>query len=580
MQHELIKELTLGQRYEILELIGSGGMADVYTAHDSLLDRIVAVKILKAELAGDAAFVEKFQREARAAAKLTHPNIVNIFDVGANETEFGTLHFIVMEYVSGETLKTKIANEPTGHLSVSESLFIAKEIARALSHAHQNNLVHCDIKPHNILITQDGRAKVADFGIARAVTSSTMTYNDNVIGSVHYFSPEQAKGAKVTPKSDVYSLGVVLFQMLTGILPFTGETPVSIALKHLQQDPPSLREIDDTIPPIVEAIVLRAMAKDPNERMTSHDLVDDIIQAENFLGFATFPTGATDPFMTQLLPRVAEEEEPPKKKKNSIGSKLLWIVGTLFLFALGVGIAFFAFSHLWSVPETSVPNVVGKNQTEAETILNKGNLMVEVVQRYDDDIPSGQVISQSPLANSKVKEGRVITLTVSRGGEEITVPSLKGLMQRYAEETLERAGLKIGKLIPKEGDDPAGVVLAQSPESGTKVLKGKEVDLIVSKGKQPKRVRVPNFAGGTLEMAKITLGNLKLYVGDVTIQKSRQAQDTIISQTPKANTEVEEGTRVDFVISDGSGAISQQPTVEEKPSKSLSRIKWKDKKNS
>ncbi|MBQ1470489.1 MAG: serine/threonine protein kinase, partial [Schwartzia sp.] len=204
---------VLDNRYEILERIGGGGMADVYKAHDKILDRVVAVKILHAQLAGDKEFLAKFQMEAQGAARLSHPNIVNIYDVGVEDG----MHYIVMEYVDGETLKDKITRE--GHLSIPESLKIAKEIAEALSHAHKNNLVHCDVKPHNILVMQDGRVKVADFGIARAVTSTTMTYNGNVVGSVHYFSPEQAKGTKITPKSDVYSLGVVLYEMLTGHLP-------------------------------------------------------------------------------------------------------------------------------------------------------------------------------------------------------------------------------------------------------------------------------------------------------------------------------------------------------------------------
>ncbi|MBR5163283.1 MAG: serine/threonine protein kinase, partial [Schwartzia sp.] len=248
---------VLEERYELLEHIGGGGMADVYKAHDTVLDRMVAVKILHAQLAGDEDFLEKFHLEAKGAARLSHPNIVGIYDVGQDAER----HYIVMEYIAGETLKKKIQRE--GRLSVEESLRIAKEIARALREAHANNLVHCDIKPHNILVTPDGRVKVADFGIARAVTSSTMTYNGNVVGSVHYFSPEQAKGTKITPKSDIYSLGVVLYEMLTGELPFTGETTVSIALKHLQEEPRPVCQHDRTLPPMVEAIVQKAMAKDP-----------------------------------------------------------------------------------------------------------------------------------------------------------------------------------------------------------------------------------------------------------------------------------------------------------------------------
>ena len=253
----------LAQRYELLENIGGGGMAEVYRAHDKLLDRTVAVKILHPQLANDAEFIEKFNREAKAAAKLAHANIVNIYDVGVDQGN----NFIVMEYVGGDTLKNYI--QKAGCLETEEALHIAMEIASALCAAHRSNLIHCDIKPHNILVMNDGKVKVTDFGIARAVSSSTMTYGGDVIGSVHYFSPEQAKGTAITPKTDIYSLGIVMYEMLSGRLPFNGETSVSIALKHLQDTALPLRQVNPNIPPIVEASVQKAMAKDANERPSS-----------------------------------------------------------------------------------------------------------------------------------------------------------------------------------------------------------------------------------------------------------------------------------------------------------------------
>ena len=281
----------LDQRYELEELIGGGGMADVYRAKDRLLNRPVAVKILHEAFKQDKEFIDKFQREAQAAARLSHPNIVNIYDVGVADGD----HYIVMEYVPGRTLKDRIRQE--GHLSVSESLRVAREIAEALAHAHANNLVHCDIKPHNILMMNDQTAKVADFGIARAVTESTMTYSGNVIGSVHYFSPEQAKGTMITPKSDVYSLGVVLYEMLTG------ENPVSIAMKHLQDEPTPVRRIDPDIPPVVEALVSRMMAKDPAMRPSSEEVAHEVEQAKAMMN-GNAPAAAPDPYATQVLPRV------------------------------------------------------------------------------------------------------------------------------------------------------------------------------------------------------------------------------------------------------------------------------------
>lgn len=334
----------LDQRYELEELIGGGGMADVYKAKDRLLNRPVAVKILHEQFKQDKEFIDKFQREAQAAARLSHPNIVNIYDVGVADGD----HYIVMEYVPGRTLKDRIRQE--GHLSVSESLRVAREIAEALAHAHANNLVHCDIKPHNILMMADGHAKVADFGIARAVTESTMTYSGNVVGSVHYFSPEQAKGTMITPKSDVYSLGVVLYEMLTGKLPFTGDNPVSIAVKHLQEEPVPVRQIDPSIPPVVEAIVSKAMSKDPAMRPTSAELVQDIRQAERMLMTGAQPVNMMpqDPDATQVLPRVQPqqnipprrasqedyEDDEPKKEKSIFKSKK-FIIGLLMVLFAG-----------------------------------------------------------------------------------------------------------------------------------------------------------------------------------------------------------------------------------------------------
>lgn len=539
---------VLDNRYEILERIGGGGMADVYKAHDKILDRVVAVKILHAQLAGDKEFLAKFQMEAQGAARLSHPNIVNIYDVGVEDG----MHYIVMEYVDGETLKDKITRE--GHLSIPESLKIAKEIAEALSHAHKNNLVHCDVKPHNILVMQDGRVKVADFGIARAVTSTTMTYNGNVVGSVHYFSPEQAKGTKITPKSDVYSLGVVLYEMLTGHLPFTGETTVSVALKHLQDQPRSIRSIDAQIPAVVEAIVFKAMSKDPNDRPDASGMAEDIASTERLLGFKQETVPAVDPFATQMMPRVSEADleivedeelqQPVYKSRKFIFS----IVAVLVLgFAIG---AFLSFGKFWSSAEITVPDVTGRPVALAKQLLEAQNLRVNIAETYDANVPAGQVAKQSPEAGSVVKEQRVITIYVSKGGEELTMPDLKGLSKSAVEEKLRKMGLVVGSVYMKESDKDVGTVLDQDPQPGSKINKGKSVDITVSKGKKVQLVKVPDFTGGTIDAAKSSLKSLGLKVGSVSKQNSKQAPGTIISQSPNG-TSVEEGTSIDFVVSNG-----------------------------
>lgn len=554
----------LDQRYELEELIGGGGMADVYKAKDCLLNRPVAVKILHEEFKQDKEFIDKFQREAQAAARLSHPNIVNIYDVGVADGE----HYIVMEYVPGRTLKDRIRQE--GHLSVSESLRVAREIAEALAHAHANNLVHCDIKPHNILMMADGHAKVADFGIARAVTESTMTYSGNVIGSVHYFSPEQAKGTMITPKSDVYSLGVVLYEMLTGKLPFTGDNPVSIAVKHLQEEPVPVRQIDPAIPPVVEAIVSKAMSKDPAMRPTSAELVQDISQAERMLMAGSQPMPqmapmAQDPDATQVLPRVQPTQQPipprrapqdegydedePEKEKSIFKSKK-FIAGLLVVLLTGFFVgAFMSYGKFWSTAEVTVPDVTGKQMTLARQILEDKKLRVNVAETYNADVPAGQVVSQNPTAGSKVKEQRLVTIYVSKGGEEIEMPDLTGLSKSDAEAQLKKMGLKLGSVYEKYSNEEAGTVIKQDPKAGTKISRGQTVDITVSKGKQSHKVSVPDVTGVSLDAAKATLQSRGLKVGSVSKQESRQAAGTVVSQSP-ASGEVEEGSSISLVIAE------------------------------
>ena len=556
---------VLDQRYELQELIGGGGMADVYRAQDLLLNRPVAVKILHEQFKSDTEFINKFNREAQAAARLSHPNIVNIFDVGVMDDA----HYIVMEYVPGRTLKDRIKQE--GHLSVGDALQVAKDIARALAHAHANNLVHCDIKPHNILMMPDGSAKVADFGIARAVTESTMTYTGNVVGSVHYFSPEQAKGTLITPKSDVYSLGVVLYEMLTGALPFTGETPVSIAMKHLQEEPVSVRQLDSAIPPVVEAIVARAMSKDPAMRPAAAEFMHDIQQAEQMLGAGQGfgPATPADPFATQVLPRVEEpaepvvsrrerhqaasyEDEEPEQEKSIFKSKA-FIAGLIMVLVMGFFAgAFMSYGKFWSTAEVVVPDVTGKQMTLARQILEDKKLRVNVAETYDASVPAGTVVSQNPEAGAKVKEERLVTIYVSKGGESLEMPDLKGLSRKDAEEKLTKMGLKIGSIYERNSDEEAGTVIATDPRAGSKINKGQSVDITVSKGKKEKKVSVPDVTGLPLEAAKEAITSAGFHVGSVSKEPSKQAEGTVVSQSPAGGSSIAEGTAVNLVVAEAS----------------------------
>ena len=552
-------ERVLDGRYALEMPIGSGGMADVYRAKDQLLERTVAVKILHRQYENDTEFIARFQCEAKAAARITHPNIVNVYDVGVAEGR----HYIVMEYVPGRTLKERIKEEVV--LPVPEALRIAGQIASALAQAHADRLVHCDIKPHNILVMPDGTVKVADFGIARAVTESTMTYNDSVMGSVHYFSPEQASGTTITPKSDVYSLGIVLYEMLTGHVPFDGNTAVSIARRHLDEEPQPLHSILPGIPPVVDALVMRMMAKDPAQRPDSAQLVRDIRRAEQLsasigetAGIPAFDPDATrvlTPGEAQEISAFAEEgeESPDAVEKRSFFRTRKFIFGLVLVLILGffTGI-FLSFGKFWSTVEVTVPDVTGKQMTLARQILEDQHLRVTVAETFDADVPVGVVVSQSPEAGMTVKEERAITIYVSKGGEALEMPNLRGLKQTDAIDRLQKMGLRLGSSYETFSDEEVGTVISQDPRSGARISKGQTVDITVSKGQKVKKTNVPNVKGVPIDRARSMIEESNLKVGTVAQEENSQAAGTVTAQSPAAGTEVDEGTAVRLTVSEGS----------------------------
>ena len=570
-------ERVLVGRYALEALVGSGGMADVYRAKDQLLERTVAVKILHQQYENDTEFIARFQREAKAAARMTHPNIVNVYDVGVAEGR----HYIVMEYVPGRTLKERIKEE--GPVPVSEALQIARQIAGALAQAHANNLVHCDIKPHNILVMPDGNVKVADFGIARAVTESTMTYNDNIMGSVHYFSPEQARGTVITPKSDVYSLGVVLYEMLSGRIPFDGNTAVSIARKHLEEEPQPLHVLVPGIPPVVEALVTRMMAKDPAQRPDGTTLVQDIARTEQIVHSDTAVLPAFDPDATRVLtPAEAQEigaiaeaettasENDPEER--SFFRTKTFKIGLVLILLLGFFTGFFlSFGKFWSSVEITVPDVTGKQMTLARQILEDQHLRVTVAETYDASVPVGVVVSQTPEAGTTVKEERAITIYVSKGGEELEMPNLRGLNQSDAIDKLQQMGLRLGSAYETFSDEDSGTVISQDPRSGTRISKGQSVDITVSKGQKIKKVAVPDVQGVPVDRARTMIEGSGLSVGGTSEETSTQAAGTVVSQSPSAGTEVDAGSSVRLVVSSGkksSGGTKGKDTKNEDTKKS------------
>ena len=560
---------VLSGRYELEEKIGSGGMAEVYKAHDRLLARPVAIKILHEAYRSDMEFIERFHREAKSAARLSHPNIVSIYDVGVS----GNDHYIVMEYVQSSTLKKKIQDE--GPLDILTATQIAKDIANGLTHAHANNIVHCDIKPHNILMTSDGRAKITDFGIARAVTESTLTYGGSVIGSVHYFSPEQARGGAITPKSDVYSLGIVLYEMLTNRLPFTGDNPVAIAMKHIEEEAISPSRYRPQIPPMLEAIICRAMSKSPEIRPSSFELVQELSNVEAALSMSI----KSDPDATQVLQRseipsrrvtrqglgtqnTAQEEkpkEPPVEQKPFYKSKaFIAMMALVLMMGFGVGILG-AFGKVWTAEETvTVPEVKGKQLALARQILEDNKLRVNVAETYDANVPAGQVVSQDPDVGKTVKSDRLVTIYVSKGGESMDMPDLAGLTKSAAIERLQKLGLNLGSVYEKDSSSEPGIVLSHDPTTGTKITRGQVIDLIVSRGEPEKKVeevkvtkkvtRVPNVENAGLSVAEDGIEGRGLHVGKITYQDSNQAEGTVVAQYPNPDSEVELGSYVDLVV--------------------------------
>ncbi len=675
----MIKEgVILGKRYEILGRVGSGGMADVYKGKDHKLNRYVAIKVLKSDYRSDQVFIKKFLSEAQAAAGLMHPNVVNVYDVGQDRG----LYYMVMELVEGITLKDYI--EKKGRLSAKETVSIAIQMVTGLQAAHNQHIIHRDIKPQNIIISKDGKVKVTDFGIARA-TTSTQTISTSVMGSVHYTSPEQARGGVVDEKSDIYSIGITLYEMVTGHVPFDGDSTVSVALKHLQEQITSPAEEVEDLPYSLECIIMKCTQKSPNLRY--HDCASLLLDLKRSLvdpdgdfvvpgaGAAT-DTDRTVVMSTEELEQVQqrqyntdddydddeeeydddEEEDDDdddydrrsqnRRRKNNVNSdtkrimKILMIVAgvvvaLLVLFLVANAAGFFSGpglvqeeSETVKVPDlrgkteeeareelkdtgigltvsnerqpsnkydegeimsqdpepgeevemhstitvilssgeeaktTRVPNVVGKSEAEAEKLIQEANLIVHHDSDYSSDVEEGNVISSDPKAGTEVEEGTEVTIVISLGAEQATVPDLRNKTASAAESALADAGLSGSPSEEYSDSVPEGQVISQSIDPGQKVDKGTTVSYVVSRGPETKYVNVPGLGGYTEADARSRLENAGLTVGNVSYAYSNTVgEGYVIDQTASPGSSVEEGTSVGFTVSRG-----PEPQQPEEPS--------------
>ncbi len=548
----------LGNRYEILENIGNGGMATVYKAKCHVLNRYVAVKVLRDEFTTDEEFVKRFNTEAQSAASLTHPNIVSVYDVGSE----GDIHYIVMELIKGKTLK-EIINED-GALSWKWSVNVAIQIASALETAHKNNIIHRDIKPHNIIITEDGIAKVTDFGIAKAVSNSTITAFGTTIGSVHYFSPEHARGGYTDAKSDLYSLGVVLYEMVTGQVPFNADTPVSVALKHMQEIPKEPMELNPNVPKAVNDIIMKAMQKDTNLRyQNATEMLRDLSKALKNPNGDFVVTEKQEDFPTQRISTIYDKSEEAPSRRNNENKKedgklktfiknhkaLSLVLGGILLFVITILITNLVIK-LVTKADVQIPNVVGMEQTEAQKTIEDAKLKYEKKsEEYNKDVPAGYIISQDPgyMPNYNVKEGSTISVVVSLGQNLVKVPKVTGLTQDDATKQLEDLGLVVNVEETYSSKVEAGYVIEQSVKENEEIDAGESITIKVSKGTE--KVTVPNLTGKTESDAKTAIKDAGLKLKTVvTTEDTTKDDGVVVKQSLEAGTEVEKNATITITV--------------------------------
>ncbi len=559
----------IAHRYEILDRISEGGMATVFTARRLPDGQTIALKVLRDQYATDIQFVERFQREAKAVSELSHPHMVRVYDSGNDNG----VHYIAMEYIAGENLKELL--RARGRFEPEEAIGITAQVCEALEFAHSHGIVHRDIKPQNILLTRDGQVKVTDFGIAWAASAATITQTGTVLGSVQYLAPEQARGAIVGRAADIYALGVVLYELVTGHLPFDGDSPVAIAIKHIHQTPPPPRALVPLLPGRVEAIILRAMAKSPYDRYRSAGELRSDLLGESEL-WRRAPALPPVPFDDEAPTVVLQPEGRLRPHLREIAKERqvspTIFAGALLVVFIGVLLGGWrALTGYLTVPEVTVPNIVGRPLTEAQQVARGLRLPLEVTEVFSGTAPAGIVISQDQAPGKLVKVGRLIGVEVSIGPEVVTVPDVQRRSLTEAQLLIDQARLRTGELREAyEERLQSGFIISQDPQPGAKVPRDRAINLVVSKG--PQRIELPQLVGRSLQDVRKILQDLGVTLQAVrTIASSDQSAGTVVDQTPAAGTKIRSQDPVVVTVSVRPGEESKPPptavvTAEPRPS--------------